>query len=188
MALMKSLLIDTSSHFLILALIEGSDLLHSEIAAHQNNLSKTLFTSIQDCLAKQNWTLKDLDTIATGIGPGSYTGTRIGAAVASALSFALDIPIKTFPSPLIFVPNQEGPFAYLMPTKTGSYFSVKGTIRNGTFSDIAHERIATEPTDTNVIVHPSPDQHPSLDLLIPYIHAQQHTTPDNIELLYLHII
>ena len=51
----------------------------------------TLF--IQEVLDKCGKTLKDLNAISVSIGPGSYTGLRIGLAVAKGLCYGLNIPI-----------------------------------------------------------------------------------------------
>ena len=51
----------------------------------------TLF--IQEVLDKSRKTLKDLNAISVSIGPGSYTGLRIGLAVAKGLCYGLKIPI-----------------------------------------------------------------------------------------------
>ena len=51
----------------------------------------TLF--IQEVLDKSHKNLKDLNAISVSIGPGSYTGLRIGLAVAKGLCYGLNIPI-----------------------------------------------------------------------------------------------
>ena len=48
---------------------------------------------IQEVLDKSHKTLKDLNAISVSIGPGSYTGLRIGLAVAKGLCYGLNIPI-----------------------------------------------------------------------------------------------
>jgi tRNA threonylcarbamoyl adenosine modification protein YeaZ len=47
---------------------------------------------ILEAVAEAGLTLKDLDAIVCGVGPGPYTGLRAGMATAAALSHALDIP------------------------------------------------------------------------------------------------
>lgn len=70
----------------------------SDSLVHQNQLSKILFPALLELLDKAKVSLKDLDYIAVARGPGSYTGTRIGAIIAKSLAFALTIPLIGFDS------------------------------------------------------------------------------------------
>lgn len=53
---------------------------------------------VSELLAEATLSTADLDRIAVTIGPGSFTGTRIGIAAARALNLALDLPIVPFTS------------------------------------------------------------------------------------------
>ncbi len=60
--------------------------------AHRE-LSAQLHLKIEELLSKNDQTYQDLSGIAVFKGSGSFTGLRIGAAVANALAGALPIPI-----------------------------------------------------------------------------------------------
>ena len=51
--------------------------------------------AIKDILAKSGWQLADFDAVAVTIGPGSYTGLRVGLASAKGICFALNKPLIT---------------------------------------------------------------------------------------------
>ncbi|HEX7456761.1 MAG TPA: hypothetical protein VF303_04885 [Candidatus Nanoarchaeia archaeon] len=51
--------------------------------------------AIDRLLKKTKTNLEDLDEISSHPGPGSFTGLRVGAAVAQALNFALGRKVKT---------------------------------------------------------------------------------------------
>jgi tRNA threonylcarbamoyladenosine biosynthesis protein TsaB len=60
----------------------------SEEKSHARNL--TLF--LEDIFKEQGIAVKDLDAIAVGRGPGSYTGLRIGVAAAKGIAYGAKIP------------------------------------------------------------------------------------------------
>jgi tRNA threonylcarbamoyladenosine biosynthesis protein TsaB len=60
--------------------------------AHRE-LSDTIHSKIDGLFKSQKKTLADLAAIVAYLGPGSFTGLRIGLSVANALADGLDIPI-----------------------------------------------------------------------------------------------
>lgn len=54
--------------------------------------SQTILPMVEDMLKNAALTLKDVDTMAVNVGPGSFTGVRIGVAAVKGLCFAEDIP------------------------------------------------------------------------------------------------
>lgn len=49
---------------------------------------------LEDLLKKHNLSLRDLTGIEVNPGPGSFTGVRVGVAIANALSFLLKVPVN----------------------------------------------------------------------------------------------
>jgi len=88
----KILAFDTSSEKGSVALLEGAELraeLRLNIAAEH---STRLLEAINFLIVSAGWELKDLTLVASGIGPGSFTGIRIGVATGLGLAQSLGIP------------------------------------------------------------------------------------------------
>ena len=63
-----------------------------EVLGERSSAPKTLLADLDALLRQASAHAGDLDAIAVGTGPGSFTGTRIGLAVARGLALALDVP------------------------------------------------------------------------------------------------
>ena len=90
---MKILAFDTCLDKTYITLVEDDKVLRSEtiVSDGQNYHSAYLISTIVKVLKELNLTPKDIDMIATDIGPGSFTGIRACTTVARVLAQQLDI-------------------------------------------------------------------------------------------------
>ncbi len=89
---MKLLAIDTATEACSAALsIAGETLVRYEIAPRRH--TKLILSMCEQLLDQAGVTLSQLDVIAFGRGPGSFTGVRIAAAVTQGMAFARDLPV-----------------------------------------------------------------------------------------------
>lgn len=92
---MTALILDTSSSIGYVAISHRGKLSNTKLLAETRHLSKFLLPSIEAL-----WQAR-FDYLLLGVGPGSFTGTRVGAVTAKALSYALEIPLISFSSTLL---------------------------------------------------------------------------------------
>ncbi len=81
-----SLAIDTGQKHCSIALFSGSTCVAQNIEDLENAHSTILVPMIEDILLKQCSSYNELKSIYVNVGPGSYTGLRIGAAAAYGIS------------------------------------------------------------------------------------------------------
>lgn len=89
---MNLLALDTSTEYLSLAIQKGSEIFTFHINAGQTH-SQIILPQIQALLSEAKLSLNDLNGIAFGAGPGSFTGVRIAAGVAQGLGFGSSLPV-----------------------------------------------------------------------------------------------
>lgn len=88
----KILALDTSTPRGSVAILEGKEV-RAELRLDSSRTHSTLLLkSIDFLLERLEWNLKDLNLVAVGIGPGSFTGIRIGVSTALGISQSLSIP------------------------------------------------------------------------------------------------
>lgn len=89
---MKILAIETATEACSAALlIDDTVLEHYELAPQQHN--RLILPMIDSLLAEAGVRVSQVDALAFGRGPGSFTGARIAAGVAQGISFAVDLPV-----------------------------------------------------------------------------------------------
>ena len=89
---MKILAFDTSSEYCSIALLLESDILGEEVLAGQRH-SELVLPKVSQMLDESGLTLAQLDGIAFGSGPGSFTGLRIACGIAQGLAFGAGLPV-----------------------------------------------------------------------------------------------
>jgi tRNA threonylcarbamoyladenosine biosynthesis protein TsaB len=90
---MLILSIDTSTRGCSVSLVSDEGLVSSYELFTDKSSSSMLTTLMQNCVEHAGFALNDLDAIAVAMGPGSYTGLRVGVSTAKGLCYALDKPL-----------------------------------------------------------------------------------------------
>lgn len=121
-----SLLVETSSGKAFLALNFNGTPIASQNLDGGSALSIEIYPALKKLLAASNLEIGSLNYISVGTGPGSYTGIRVGASLAKALSFSLKIPMVGFCSLKAFIPSKSTPFYSLIDAKTSGFFMLEG--------------------------------------------------------------
>ena len=86
---MKILLVDTTTKDLVVAIITENQILDGTLAGIGTQHSEKLCFAVQDLLQKNNLTFADLDAYAASVGPGSFTGIRIGVSTVKGYNVAM---------------------------------------------------------------------------------------------------
>lgn len=92
MAMIRLLAFDTSTEILSVAVRHGDQVIE-RTSAGGAQASSTLIPLIETLLAEAGLTLRELDAIAFGRGPGSFTGLRTACSVAQGLGFGAGVPL-----------------------------------------------------------------------------------------------
>lgn len=96
---MRALGIETATWTASVGVIDGGQTLaESSRAIDRGNHAATLLPMIQDVLLAAGLGLSDLHLLAVSIGPGSFTGLRIGLSVVKGFSLAAGVPIVGVPT------------------------------------------------------------------------------------------
>ena len=86
------LALDTSTEACSVALWHKGEKTHLDELAQRTH-TKRILPMIDELLANSGINLKQVDALAFGRGPGSFTGVRVGAGIAQGLAFGADLPV-----------------------------------------------------------------------------------------------
>ncbi len=102
---MKVVGIETSSLIGSIAVCDGSAIVGKKTFGKHLNHGKEIVSSLESIFNEINWDPKDIDLIAVSIGPGSYTGLRIGVTCAKTIAYGLGKPVINVPTLDVLVEN-----------------------------------------------------------------------------------
>jgi len=89
---MNILALDTAGQWCSVALLANGAVIE-QLETEPRRHAASLLPLVEACLAEAGLALADLDAIAFGRGPGSFTGLRIATSVAQGIAFGADLPV-----------------------------------------------------------------------------------------------
>jgi len=89
---LKILGIDTSSKFLNIALSEDEDIIREESHLLDRRQASQLVPKVKELLKKSRTPINKIDAFIIGLGPGSFTGLRIGVSTIKGFGIASGKP------------------------------------------------------------------------------------------------
>ncbi len=121
---MKILAIDTSSKICSTAILENQDIIDELNLDDGKTHSENLMPLVNEILKKNNIDLKHIDLIACSVGPGSFTGIRIGVASIKPIAEVLNVKIASVTSLETLAKNVEnsGTIASLIDARNNQVY------------------------------------------------------------------
>lgn len=133
---MKSLIVDSSTKILYVALVEDNVILYENYLKGENNHSENIVYCIDEALKQNNFSVDNLDRIIVGYGPGSYTGVRMAVAVCKMLAVFKQKPLYKISTLLLMASGYCGTVKATIDARRGNCF--------GTVYDIESEKYLKE--------------------------------------------
>jgi tRNA threonylcarbamoyladenosine biosynthesis protein TsaB len=95
---MRVLAVETSTLSGGAALLDGERVIGESTLDVRLTHSERLMAAIDRLLSDAGWTARDLDGLAVTVGPGSFTGLRVGLSTVKGLALALSVPVAAVPT------------------------------------------------------------------------------------------
>lgn len=114
--------IETSDDFVGVGIADKRGVLLSESANSRRRNKNLLHELLNNAFERLNVTFDDLDGVSVSLGPGSFTGLRVGLAAAKGICWSTGRPLAGVPSTEVIMGSIEAPI--------GRYIAVKDARRN----------------------------------------------------------
>ena len=121
---MYQLLLDSSNKLLSVGLSKEGKVVDKICYEAWQRQSEMMVTEVDNILKRNHIDKSELDGVVVGVGPGSYTGVRIGVTIAKTIAYALKIKLIA-KSSLSLLKHQDFPTICVFNARSGrSYFGV----------------------------------------------------------------
>ena len=121
---MIRMIVDTATSYYYLSILKDDEILDEAYEYGQGNHSETLMPRLEKMLKDNNITLKDIDEVYTGIGPGSYTGERISVVIAKMIWALNNTKIYKFSTLALIASSKNGEsYPYIDARRGNAYIA-----------------------------------------------------------------
>ena len=120
------LAVETSCGAPSVALLRGEELLAEEQAAGGRSGAESLLPGVDAVLRRAGLALEAVEAFAISIGPGSFTGLRIGVATLKGFAFGTELPIAPVPTLAVLAraaPDARDPVVALVDARRGELYA-----------------------------------------------------------------
>jgi tRNA threonylcarbamoyladenosine biosynthesis protein TsaB len=150
---MRFLGVDTSSSRASVALTTNGQLISEKSSAQakhlrqerrRNNHAEVLLSLVDSALTTAGWRIDDLSGLAVAVGPGSFTGLRIGVSTIQGLSYGSGIPVigvSTLHACAFRVSHFDGPICAILDARKKELYGALFWHRDGLLERITPDQI-----------------------------------------------
>jgi tRNA threonylcarbamoyladenosine biosynthesis protein TsaB len=129
---MAHLVIDTSSEQTVLALVTQERIVWQHFFPIGSTYASRVPLELKRAFDDRLLSWEQVEGIVVGNGPGSYTGLRLGMAIAKTLAYAKDLPLRALSSLKALVPDTAPTlFVSLIDARSGGIYAAKGYREEG---------------------------------------------------------
>lgn len=139
---MKLLALDSSAVSASVAILDGDKLIGECFVNTKQTHSQTLMPMVRDLLTSTKTALDEIDVYAVSVGPGSFTGVRIGVSCVKGMAFAQEKPcigvstLESMAYPLVML---NGIVCGVMDARCQQVYNGLFRVQNGQVKRIAND-------------------------------------------------
>ena len=140
---MNILMIDTSGPACGVAIMADGRLVYEAELTHRQTHSQRVMPMVDAALQMSDMTLEDMDVLGAVVGPGSFTGVRIGVATVKGLALGADKPclgVSTLEAMAWGARALGGDLCCVMDARAGQVYNALFTVEDGRVRRLCDDR------------------------------------------------
>ena len=140
---MRILSFDSSAKSASVAIVEDNKIIGSSFINTNITHSQTLVPMTEQLLSNTNLTINDVDVLAVSVGPGSFTGVRIGVSVVKGIAMPLSLPciaVSTLESMAYNYMENDCIIASVMDARCNQVYNGLFKFKNGEIERLCEDR------------------------------------------------
>jgi tRNA threonylcarbamoyladenosine biosynthesis protein TsaB len=152
---MRILALETSDNINTVAAMDGSNLLSELVLDRSQRSAQSLAPAMQSLLKDVGWMPSHVQLVAVSVGPGSFTGLRVGVTAAKVFAYAIGAEVLGVSTLEAIAANAEGTVPIFVSAKTGpSLLSAVSVVIDAQRGEIVVQSFARQPDGSFAAIGP----------------------------------